>query len=377
MTPFAARLLNWFSRHKRDLPWRHTRNIYRIWVSEVMLQQTQIATVIPYYARFLKRFPTLNSLARAGEQDVLKMWEGLGYYGRARQLWRAARIVVRTHRGRIPHTPERFATLPGVGPYINAAVMSIACGHPLPAVDGNVLRVVARYAGIFSDLRSPALRSKTHAFVRRMIPADRPGEFNEAMMELGAVVCTPRAPRCGRCPLRPGCVARRAGRTADLPRRSRKPPIPLWRVSAAVILRSGRIFIQQRPSHGLLGGLWEFPGGKARRGETAEQALRRECREELGAKLIIIGRLRPVRHSYSHFRIVMTVFLCRLKPGRLRTPLPFRWITLHELDDYPFPAADRKFFPELRVALPALSIPTLTNRHSKLRSSSADSSKPR
>ena len=348
MTTFAHTLLRWFDANKRDLPWRRARNLYRVWVSEIMLQQTQVATVIPYYRRFLRQFPTLRSLAQAPEQDVLKAWEGLGYYARARNLHRAAGIVLSEHGGRTPRTPEAFGALPGVGPYVAAAVMSIGAGHAIPAVDGNVLRVLCRRLGIGSDMRSKATRKKVERFLSDQIPAESPGAFNEAMMELGATVCVPRSPRCGSCPLSPDCVARQRGQTARLPRRAAARTIPLWHVSAAVILRGGRMFIQRRPSHGLLGGMWEFPGGKQHEGESPEEALHRECREELDVSLKDLSRLATVRHAYSHFRIVMTVFVCRIASGRIHTPLAYRWITPNDLDRYPFPAADRQLFPLLQ-----------------------------
>lgn len=347
----VQRLLAWFRANKRDLPWRRTGDVYRIWVSEVMLQQTQVSTVVPYYHRFLRRFPDARRLAAASEQEVLKAWEGLGYYARARHLHQAAQVVVRRNNGRIPRDPEAFGALPGVGPYIRAAVMSIACGHALPVVDGNVLRVISRRLGIRQHIRKRAVQSRIETYLRSQIPARKPGEFNEALMELGATVCAPRSPSCGPCPLRAACVARRLGLQESLPRKSRGKPVPIVRASVAVLAKGGRVFIQQRPSRGLLGGLWEFPGGRIRAGETPRQALRRECREELGVEVEVTGKLGVIEHSYSHFRIILHVFLCRVRSGLPRSPLPHRWIRSKDLDRHPFPAANRKFFPELRQAI--------------------------
>ena len=342
------RLLEWFEKKKRDLPWRRTGSIWKIWVSEVMLQQTRTETVRRYYGRFLRRFPTVRRLAEAELEDVLKIWEGMGYYARARNLWRAASVVMDEHGGKIPKDPAVFGKLPGVGDYIAAAVMSIACDHRLPVVDGNVLRVYGRYAGLEDDIRDPATRKKVRSRLGRIIPADRPGDFNQAMMETGALICLPRNPKCPECPLRTGCHALRTGRVASFPVKTRRPAPPLYEVAVAVIVRGKRFFIQKRPDAGHLGGLWEFPGGKLAPGETPEQAVIRECREEIGADLEILVRLARVRHAYTHFRIDLHAFVCRVRSGRIRTRRPHRWIETGEIARYPFPAANHRFFPRLQ-----------------------------
>jgi A/G-specific adenine glycosylase len=344
-------LLRWFAANRRDLPWRRRRGLYALWVSEVMLQQTRVETVVPYYRRFLKRFPTLASLAAAPLQDVLKAWEGLGYYSRARNLWRAARIVRGEFRGRIPVRYEGFRGLPGVGEYIAAAVLSIGGGLALPVVDGNVLRVVSRWQGIGADVRLPATRRQVRSFLQRIIPEDGPGTFNEAMMELGALVCLRREPRCRECPLRSSCFAFHRGCAASLPVRGRKGPVPEYRVALAVILRGERIFIQQRPEQGHLGGLWEFPGGKCSPEEAPAAAVVRECREELGVEVAVIAKLAEVRHAYSHFKVHLHVFICRLRSSGIRSSRHHAWISVDELGNYPFPAANHKFFLKLKEYL--------------------------
>ena len=349
-------LLRWFSRHARDLPWRRRYDLYSIWVSEVMLQQTRVHAVVPYYRAFLKYFPTLRGLAAAPLQDVLKAWEGLGYYSRARNLWQAARLVREKYFGRIPREYSKFRTLPGVGEYIGAAVLSIGRGLALPVVDGNVLRVACRWRGIAGDIRQPATKNEVRSFLSSIIPANAPGRFNEAMMELGALACLPRNPRCPGCPLRSSCFAYRHGRTDSLPAKSRKRPVPVHQVALAVILRGGKMYIQQRPEKGHLGGLWEFPGGKCRAGEKPEAAVVRECREELGADVEVMTKLAEVRHAYSHFKVVLHVFACRLSKGRLRTRRPRAWIKTAEVDNYPFPAANHKFFPKLTEYLDKRSV---------------------
>ncbi len=341
-------LRRWFDLNRRNLPWRRQRGLYAIWVSEVMLQQTRVETVVPYYRSFLKRFPSLGKLAAASLQEVLKAWEGLGYYARARNLHRGARQVREQCRGRIPVGYEEFRKLPGVGEYIAAAVLSIGCGLAVPVVDGNVLRVVCRWQGIGGDIRLPATRRKVRSFLERIIPAESPGRFNEAMMELGALVCLPKAPLCRQCPLRPGCFAFGHDRTGSLPVRSRKRPVPTYRVALAVIVRRGRIFIQQRPEIGHLGGLWEFPGGKCHSGEKPECAVVRECREELGVDVEPLAELAEVAHAYSHFKVQLHVFVCHPGQGRIRTRRPHAWVRFAELQEYPFPAANHKFFPILK-----------------------------
>jgi A/G-specific adenine glycosylase len=344
-------LARWFAGHRRDLPWRRRRDLYAIWVSEVMLQQTRVDTVLPYYRNFLKRFPTLKRLAAAPLQDVLKAWEGLGYYSRARNLWRAAKLVAENCHGRIPVEYDRFRELPGVGDYIAAAVMSIGRGLVMPVVDGNVLRVVCRWQGIGMDIRLAATRRRVRSFLEDIIPASSPGMFNEALMELGALVCLPRNPLCRQCPLRPGCFALRQDRTGSLPVKGKKKPVPLYRVALAVIVRGGKVFIQQRPEQGHLGGLWEFPGGKCAAGEKPEQAVVREAREELGVEVTVSEKLALVSHAYTHFKIVLHVFVCRLSGRGPRTRRPHAWVRFAGLQDYPFPAANHKFFSKLKEYL--------------------------
>lgn len=347
----VKKLLEWYNTHQRDLPWRQTKDIYAVWVSEVMLQQTQVTTVIPYYHRFLQRFPTVRLLAEGTEQEVLKLWEGLGYYSRGRNLHRAAQKVTAEFGGEIPKTPEAFQTLPGVGPYITAAVLSIARNVPLPAVDGNVLRVYTRFRGIGQDIRKTAVRNVIFHELKEIIPSRSAGDFNQAFMELGALLCIPQAPPCTSCPLHETCVAFTTHTVDCYPYKSPYGKVPVYRVSIGIILKENKFYIQKRPSKGHLGGLWEFPGGKSKKGETPEQTLFRECREELACDIEIIKPLPKVRHGYSHFKIEMTPFICRLKSADVHPQenQPFRWITIAELDAYPFPGANHKFFPQLRA----------------------------
>ncbi len=346
----VPRLLQWYADNQRDLPWRHSLDIYTVWVSEVMLQQTQVATVIPYYLRFIQRFPTITSLALAPEQEVLKLWEGLGYYSRVRNLHRAAQEVVATFGGVIPVDPVLFRRLPGIGPYIAAAVLSIAAGIPMAAVDGNVMRVYARFCSLAEDISKNSTRDLITAELQQMIPATAAGDFTQAFMELGALVCTPKTPHCPTCPLNEECTAFQKG-TVDLyPFKPARGKIPAYDVAVGIIVQNERFYIQKRPSTGHLGGLWEFPGGKAEPGETPAETLLRECREELGVTVEIVQELAVVYHAYSHFKICMRVFICGLKGQQVIQPEghEYRWITIAQLDEYPFPGANHKFFPRLR-----------------------------
>lgn len=342
----------WFEANRRDLPWRRERNRYRVWISEVMLQQTRVDTVIGYFHRFLGRFPDIRSLADADQQDVLKLWEGLGYYGRARNLHKAAGVVMSEYGGLIPDNPAAFRKLPGVGDYICAAVMSIADGHPLPVVDGNVLRVTARYFGLADDIAKTATRKTVTNLLQQHIASDQPGNFNEAMMELGATVCTPKNPNCEGCPLRNSCVAFNQDRVAELPVKTKAGPVPEHRIVVAVIRdENNRMLVQQRPPEGLLGGLWEFPGGKLEDGEALTDALVRECREELGVAVTVGEEIDTIRHAYTHFKIKLTAYWCTIADGAVTTKLPTKWITVDEISDLPFPKANHKLFPAIKKTL--------------------------
>ncbi len=342
------RLLAWYDAGRRDLPWRRTRDPYRIWVSEVMLQQTRVGTVLPYYERFLTRFPTLQDLAAADLGEVLKVWEGLGYYARARNLHRAARELV-ARGGAFPTTLEGWRRLPGVGPYTAAALHSIVNGAPVAAVDGNVRRVLARLMG----WKVPDPR-ELRELAQALVPPERPGEHNQALMELGATLCTPRRPRCDACPLADLCRARASGDPQAFPAPRRRKPLPHHTIGAALLWRDdGRLLISRRPLEGLLGGLWEFPGGKAEPGEALEACVARELREELGVEVEVLGPAHPpIDHAYTHFRITLHVFHCRLVGGTPQARegvLEFRWVRPEELDAYPFPAADRPVVEALKA----------------------------
>ncbi|HIC88631.1 MAG TPA: A/G-specific adenine glycosylase [Anaerolineae bacterium] len=359
-THIVRPLLAWAQSHLRDLPWRRSQNPYHIWVAEVMLQQTRTATVIPYYLGFLELFPTIAELAAAPLDDVLKAWEGLGYYSRARNLHKAAQLVMERYDGQLPADREVLLSLPGIGHYTAGAILSIAFGQPEPVLDGNAKRVLTRVYDISEDIRRTATVSRLWALAEALVRAAPPGEaghFNQALMELGSTVCTPASPNCGACPLQPVCLAHASGVQSARPVRTRRKPVPHYQVAAAVIWRdrcqdaNTEFLIAQRLPEGLLGGLWEFPGGKQEPGETLQETLRREIREELGVEIEVGELLTVALHAYTHFRVTLYAFHCRLVAGEPQTigVAEWRWVRLDQLDRYAFPKVDHKVIAALRT----------------------------
>jgi A/G-specific adenine glycosylase len=345
----AGLLLDWYDTHRRILPWRESLDPYRIWLSEVMLQQTQVATVIPYYERFVRAFPNPTALAHAQEDRVLKMWEGLGYYNRCHNLIKAMRVVQDEHEGRVPDTPDVFLTLPGVGPYTCAAVQSIAFGHRLAAVDGNVNRLVTRLFALDGVVTTAPVKRAIQEAVDQAIPKERPGDFNQAMMELGATVCTPRRPDCHHCPLQGACQARALGRQEAFPVQGVKKKVPLYPVALAVVVKDRKILVQKRHASGHLAGLWEFPGGRILIGESHAMTLERCLNEELGIIPEVGPMVGSVTHAYSHFKVELHLYLATLKEGAVmpKKGQPINWVTPDELGTLAFPTANRKLFPLL------------------------------
>ena len=342
---FQAELLNWYRRNKRNLPWRKTTNPYNIWISEAMLQQTQVRTVIPYYHKFLKEFPAVEDLAGADQQKVLKIWEGLGYYSRARNLHKAAKIIAEQHAGRLPSQAERLRKLPGIGDYIAAAVLSIAFQQPVAVVDGNVKRVLARLFCLPEPVNDSKNKKSFSVKAGRLLNKNFPGDHNQAMMELGALICTPKNPNCDICPVCRFCSAFQNKVVADYPKKITKAKTPLYHIAIGVIYKDGKMLITKRRENGLLGGLWEFPGGKRRLKESAEAACIREIKEETGLSVSIVRYLKTVKHAYTHFKISMDVFICDYVSGEveLKGPVDHRWIIKDEIPDFPFPKSNHKF----------------------------------
>jgi A/G-specific adenine glycosylase len=322
-------LLAWYDTAKRDLPWRKTRDPYAIWVSETMLQQTRVETVIPYYERFLERFPDVASLAEAELEDVYTLWTGLGYYSRARNLQHAAKSVVYEHAGQLPDDAETLRSLKGIGRYTAGALSSIAFDREEPVVDGNVVRVLARWLGVTDDVGQKAVVDTFWTVAGRLVAGPRPGDLNQALMELGATVCTPRGPRCSTCPLQQGCGARKTGDPERLPRKAKKKkPLRIEGV-AAWIERRGRVLAVQRPEGGLLGGLWELPGGELEGDADAESGLHRLLESRLGLSVENAEPVGQIEHLFTHRRLRVQVFRCSEPIGRVRRRdlAAHRWLT--------------------------------------------------
>jgi A/G-specific adenine glycosylase len=337
------KLLAWYCQNGRSLPWRGASDPYRVWISEVMLQQTQVDTVIPYYTRWMERFPDLNTLAIANEQEVLQVWEGLGYYSRARNILRCAKVLVQDYAGELPQDVDRLKALPGIGVYIAGAVASIAFGIKAPALDGNLKRVLARLA----EYRLPVNDEKNSRVLRDMLmdilPESNPGDLNQALMDLGSAVCLPRTPLCTACPLTAECAAFQKGCQTELPVKTRKAQVPHYQVVAAVIMQGNTVLIDKRSSGGLLGGLWEFPGGKVEAGETMPEALSRELTEEMGVKIEVGEPLVSYKHAYTHFKVTVHTFKAAITEGDPR-PLEseqVKWVLIDRLGDYPMGKVDR------------------------------------
>jgi A/G-specific adenine glycosylase len=340
----ARRLRGWFRRHARPLPWRRTRDAYAIWVSEVMLQQTQVATVLPYFKRFLETLPTVTALASASDQEVLRLWEGLGYYRRARDLHRAARIIHADHDGRIPRDPAVLRTLPGFGRYTVGAVLSQAFDQRLPILEANSLRVLCRLLGYRDDpRRGVGQRVLWHA-AHTLLPRRQVGDFNQALMELGALVCTPQAPRCGACPLAQHCQAHERGLQEDIPRRPPDPVIEHVAEVAVVVRKGPRVLLVQRPGQGRWAGMWEFPHRSLQDAEDHDAAARRLLADLGGIEASLANTLAIIRHGVTRFRITMVCKEAEYRAGRFRSRFyqAFRWVRPSALREYPVSAPQRR-----------------------------------
>ncbi len=337
-------LLEWYDRTRRALPWRMEHpDPYAVWVAEVMLQQTRTDTVRPYFQRWMRRFPTVQALAQATPEEVLALWEGLGYYRRALHLLEAARRIVREYQGRLPQDPETLQTLPGIGPYIARAIASIAYGRDVAVLDGNVKRVLARLFALDARIDRTAGERRLWDLAQTYLPRGRAAAYNQALMDLGATVCLPRNPRCPECPIRAWCRAYASGTPERWPRRAARRKTPHYTVVAGVIRRGEAVLLARRPEGGLLGGLWEFPGGKVEPGESLEQALVRELREELALEVKVGAAIGTYRHAYSHFRITLHALCAFVVRG---APAPQEgqrvvWAPLARLDEYPMGKVDR------------------------------------
>lgn len=344
MTIFSQELLAWYHQNARQLPWRDHPDPYVIWVSEIMLQQTRVETVIPYFKNWMARFPSIASLATAPQQEVLNLWEGLGYYSRARNLHKAAQVVVEQLNGCLPEEVSQLTKLPGIGRYTAGAIASIAFGRDEPALDGNIRRVLSRVFNVVAPASSPEGEKQLWALARENLPPGQAGDYNQAMMDLGASRCTPTAPDCLNCPVSSVCQAYSLGIQEARPVTTPKPKIPHYTVTAAIIQHDDYVMIVQRPPKGLLGGLWEFPGGKQEPGEDLSACLQREIFEELHLKIQVGEPFGVYRHAFTHFRVTLHAFLCTSNGDapQLKEHTDLRWVRPLALSNYPMGKIDRQ-----------------------------------
>ncbi len=348
--PFSQNLLKWYAVSARPMPWRETKDPYKIWVSEAMLQQTTVKTVLGYYDAWIKVFPTVNKLAKAPVAKVLKAWQGLGYYNRARNFHKAAKIVVEKYDGQVPCEPGLLRSLPGFGPYMSASVASIAFNVRIPLVDANVRRVIMRIMnmhGLATSSRDPEILS----FLNIVLPTRRCGDFNQALMELGAMVCTTKEPKCNLCPVKNACKAFEKGCQELIPEHKK---VILNKITAVIglITKGSTYLIQQRPEHGLLAGMWEFPGGKVeKKDKNLKTALKREIFEELGQECLVGDEFCRVRHYYTTNIVNLVAFNVTLDGNKLSLGKSLQWATLKDLERYPMPSGSAKIVIKLHDRL--------------------------
>ena len=332
---FTRSVLDWYDAGHRDLPWRHTTDAYRIWVSEIMLQQTRAETVVSYYERFLARYPTVHALAQSEEEELLKYWEGLGYYSRARSLHKAAKQIVSQHGGKLPASVEALRALPGVGDYTAGAIASIAFGIPAAAVDGNVERVICRYFAIEETVGTPAVRRMITERVKALIPHDRPGAFSNAMMEMGATMCTPRNPACLLCPVWESCVGFKQGNAQELPHKPKKKAQRVEHRAVLLVFCQNRVLIVKRKEK-LLQGLFVFPDALHAKGEE-NPAMLCAVLEDMGIRAAYDERLGSAKHVFTH--IVWEMDVHALISDSMPDIPGGQWVTRDELDSLPLPTA--------------------------------------
>ncbi len=338
----ATILLIWYEGCKRDLPWRKDKDPYKIWVSEIMLQQTRVETVKPYFERWMVRFPDLQSLAMAEEEEVIQYWQGLGYYSRARNLLRGVREVNASYGGQVPDTKEEVAGLSGIGDYTSGAILSIAYNKREPAIDGNVLRVFSRLYCVEGDISSPKVKGQIRDLVDKDLPADRPGDFNQALMDLGATICIPKVPRCELCPLQSYCAAREKGVEQQLPFKKKKtPPVPV-RLVAGVLQDGESFLLHKRPQAGLLAGMWEFPTVEIPCGEDEMEIFQRGFLCNTGQEIVVQEVLLECIHIFSHRRWDLSFYHCTTIPSHRPLGNDLYWVNKQEWEKISFAGPHRK-----------------------------------
>lgn len=340
---FQNDLISWFEAEKRDLPWRNDQDPYKVWVSEIMLQQTRVDTVIPYFNRFIENFPTIQALSEADEEKVLKMWEGLGYYSRVRNLHSAVKEVIEKYDGVVPNTPEKISSLKGVGPYTAGAILSIAYGLPEPAVDGNVMRVISRVLSIWDDIAKTSSRKTFEAAIRAMISQDNPSFFNQALMDLGAQICTPTSPSCLLCPVREHCISFDEGTSNELPVKTKNKKQKDIHLSAAILKdESGKYLIHKRGPNGLLANLWEFPNTEINLKQISEkEQLRLFLNDSYRAEVELSEIIGHIEHVFSHLKWYINVYEGKII-NQVQEQGNLRLVNLTELNQLAFPVSHQK-----------------------------------
>ena len=347
-TEFQQDLISWFRKEQRDLPWRKDKDPYKIWVSEIMLQQTRVDTVIPYFYRFIEKFPTPKHLAYADEQEVLKVWEGLGYYSRARNLQSAVKEVVENYDCKVPNDKKELSNLKGVGPYTTGAILSIAYNQPEPAVDGNVMRVMSRIFSIWEDISKVKTRKLFESVVKNIISTEYPSDFNQALMELGAIVCTPTSPSCLLCPVREYCCAFHEGVQEDLPvKAKKKPPKEIYLNAVVLMNEEDKVLIQKRPDKGLLANLWEFPNYEIVDEFDPHEQTKQYMKEQFQLSINDIRYLTTVKHVFSHLVWNISVYKGSTTGNVINDQPSCLFVDLGELKNYPFPVSYQKIIQEV------------------------------
>ena len=349
---FQLTLLNWFFKNQRTLPWRKTYTPYEVWISEIMMQQTQVERAVDHYKIWMQRFPNIDAITGSSENEILQYWEGLGYYSRAKNIYKCAQKLTREHNSRIPKNHQVLLKLPGIGPYTAGAIMSIGFNEEYPAVDANVMRVFSRLFNINSPIGDSRSRTVIQSKARHLIPMGNARYFNQAIMELGALICTPSRPQCKQCPVNSECVCFKLGITDERPVPGKSCDIINIEMSCGILIKNGLLFIQKRPEHGVWANLWEFPGGRLEKGEQSEQGLIREFKEETEMDILIGNKITTIKHSFTRYRITLHCFFCTLatpiSEPTLHEASEYRWITPDKLSNFPFPSPHRKLINIIR-----------------------------
>jgi A/G-specific adenine glycosylase len=349
-------LLQWFRETHRDLPWRRTYNPYHVWISEIMLQQTQMDRGVAYFLRWIERFADVQAVAEAKEQEILKYWEGLGYYARAKNLHKAAKIITNEFNGEVPCDYDRLLALPGIGPYTAAAIASVAGNHDVPVIDANVTRVYARLFDIARPVKDRQTQKLLGEIANNLLPRGQARAYNQALMDLGGLVCLPKNPHCSKCPVAMSCKALQKGTVAERPVTGGKRKIITLCKVAGIICWNKKIYIQQRKAEDVWGGLWEFPGGEVAGEDKADTKVTAKIFEDTGLTVILVGPITKVIHQYTHHKIIFHCFLCTLQGKKtvpdLNSAGNYRWIDPNEIDQFAFPAGPRKVIEYIKAQHP-------------------------